>query len=251
MRSIVLALALSLVLLTGCTEKPAGEPTPSAPEEQTSSSSPMANIPLLSGMQTVILKTSLGDITLELDANAAPKTVTNFVKLAQEGYYNDLLFHRVIKDFMIQGGDPDGNGSGGESIFGATFEDEINAASYGLDKTTIADVAPPDQLEQLPAEMRTWTLQQYYESQGFKYRSDVKSLPMKRGAVAMANRGPNTNGSQFFIIQGEGTPWLDGKHTVFGTVTKGMDVLDKIANVKVGANDAPAEEVTFSVEVVE
>ena len=238
MRSIVLALALSLVLLTGCTEKPAGEPTPSAPEEQTSSSSPMANIPLLSGMQTVILKTSLGDITLELDANAAPKTVTNFVKLAQEGYYNDLLFHRVIKDFMIQGGDPDGNGSGGESIFGATFEDEINAASYGLDKTTIADVAPPDQLEQLPAEMRTWTLQQYYESQGFKYRSDVKSLPMKRGAIAMANRGPNTNGSQFFINTAANN-FLDDKHTVFGKVTAGMDVVKAIENTPTGQADRP------------
>ncbi len=243
MRSIVLALSLALILLSACSSA-----TPPSTDTDMNSSSP-AGMELLSGKHTVILKTSLGDITVELDADVAPKTVTSFIKHAQEGYYDDLTFHRVIKDFMVQGGDPSGNGSGGESIFGATFEDEINAASYGLDKTKISDVAPPDQLSQLPEEMRSWTLQQYYEAQGYKYDDELESLPMKKGAIAMANRGPNTNGSQFFIIHAVETPWLEGKHTVFGNVVGGMDVLEKIANVEVGQNDVPTETITFTAEV--
>lgn len=247
MRSIVLALSFALILLAGCTPSD----NPATPLDGASSSSSVADIPLLSGMHTVILKTSLGDITLALNADAAPKTVTNFITHAKNGYYDDLTFHRVIKDFMIQGGDPAGTGMGGESVFGGTFEDEINAKSYKLDTMTIADVAPADQLSQLPEEMRTWTLKQYYEAQGYHYRDDLTSLPMVKGAIAMANRGPETNGSQFFIIHGAATPWLDGKHTVFGNVTEGMDVLDKIANVAVGENDAPTKKVTMTVEVLE
>ncbi len=156
---------------------------------------------LLSGMHTVTLKTSMGDVTIELDADAAPKTVTNFVVLSQMGFYNGLKFHRVIPGFMIQGGDPEGNGTGGGSIFGPTFEDEIN---------------------------------------------DHKLV---RGVIAMANRGPDTNGSQFFIVTAEATPWLDGRHTVFGRVTEGMDIVDAISNVQTGAQDMPVEDVTMNVEV--
>lgn len=158
---------------------------------------------LLTGKHTVVLETSKGDITLELDADEAPKTVTNFVVLAESGYYNGLPFHRVIPDFMIQGGDPNGDGTGGESIFGPTFEDEES------------------------------------------------TILMDRGIIAMANRGPDTNGSQFFIIQKEdGTPWLQGKHTAFGKVTEGMNIVDTITNVERDAHDRPLEPVTFRVNVV-
>ncbi|MDD5751464.1 MAG: peptidylprolyl isomerase, partial [Candidatus Peribacteraceae bacterium] len=168
----------ALALLVGCA--PREQETPTAPVRK--EGNPIGfDGQLLSGKHTVILKTSEGDITLELDADKAPKTVTNFVVLARAGYYNGLTFHRVIPDFMIQGGDPNGNGTGGESVFGPTFEDEIQG----------------------------------------------NDLPMERGMIAMANRGPDTNGSQFFIITKEGgTPWLVGKHTVFGKVTKGMDNVD-------------------------
>ncbi|HAI98014.1 TPA: peptidylprolyl isomerase [Candidatus Peribacteria bacterium] len=160
---------------------------------------------MLTGKHTVVLKTSEGDLTLELDADSAPKTVTNFVALAEAGYYDGLIFHRVIPDFMIQGGDPNGNGTGGESIFGGEFEDEIVG----------------------------------------------NNLPMERGYIAMANSGPNTNGSQFFIIQKkDGTPWLTGHHTVFGKVTEGMNVVDVIVAVPRDSSDKPLEPVTFTVEVV-
>ncbi len=185
----------ALALLIGCTSSPTMI-TPST-----------GAIPagfdgvLLTGKHTVVIKTSMGDMTLELDADEAPKTVTNFVTLAKSGYYNGLTFHRVIPRFMIQGGDPSGNGTGGASVFGASFEDEIN---------------------------------------------DYKLV---RGAIAMANRGPDTNGSQFFIVQASSTPWLDGRHTVFGNVTAGDDVIDKIANVKRDGNDMPITPITYTIEV--
>jgi cyclophilin family peptidyl-prolyl cis-trans isomerase len=134
------------------------------------------------------LHTSEGAIVLELFSDDAPKTVENFVKLARDGFYDGVTFHRVIPDFMIQGGDPTGTGSGGP---GYTFEDEIN-----------------------------------------EHR-------VVRGALAMANAGPDTNGSQFFIVTTEAAPWLDGKHTVFGRVTSGMDVVDRISDVDRDANDRP------------
>ena len=136
------------------------------------------------------MQTSEGAIGLELFDEDAPKTVANFKKLAGEGFYDGLVFHRIIKDFMIQGGCPQGTGTGGP---GYTFEDEIN---------------------------------------------DHK---VARGALAMANAGPNTNGSQFFLVTTEAAPWLDGKHTVFGRVTEGMDVVDKIEGTETGANDRPVE----------
>jgi peptidyl-prolyl cis-trans isomerase B (cyclophilin B) len=147
------------------------------------------------------LHTSEGPIELELHSDDAPTTVDNFVKLARDGFYEGVIFHRVIPDFMIQGGDPTGTGTGGP---GYQFEDEIN------------------------------------------------QHPVERGALAMANAGPNTNGSQFFIVTLESAPWLDGKHTVFGRVTSGMDVVDRISQVDRDPNDRPREPVTIErVELVD
>lgn len=143
------------------------------------------------------MSTNHGDIKLELFAKDAPKTVENFTKLAEKGYYDGVIFHRVIKNFMIQGGDPTGTGTGGESIFGTTFEDEKN-----------------------------------------KHK-------MEPGVIAMANRGPNTNGSQFFIVTESRQAHLEGKHTIFGKVVEGMDVVKKIAAVEV--NDSkPVQDVKIT-----
>jgi cyclophilin family peptidyl-prolyl cis-trans isomerase len=143
-------------------------------------------------VSTASLHTSKGAIELELHDEDAPKTVENFLKLARDGFYDGVIFHRVIPDFMIQGGDPTGTGSGGP---GYSFEDEFN---------------------------------------------DHK---VARGALAMANAGPDTNGSQFFIVTAAACPWLDGKHTVFGRVTEGMDVVDSISSVDTDARDKPREDV--------
>jgi cyclophilin family peptidyl-prolyl cis-trans isomerase len=165
---------------------------------QTSSIAPTGfNGQLLTGMHTVVLKTSMGDITVQVDADKAPKAATNFVTLSQMGYYNGLTFHRVIPGFMIQGGDPKGDGTGGQSIFGETFADEPN------------------------------------------------DLQMDRGIIAMANAGPNTNGSQFFITVAP-TTWLQGHYTIFGHVTAGMDVVDAISNVARDPNDKPNSPITFT-----
>jgi peptidyl-prolyl cis-trans isomerase B (cyclophilin B) len=145
-------------------------------------------------MTAATLHTNHGAIALELFDEDAPKTVENFRKLAADGFYDGVIFHRVIPDFMIQGGDPTGTGTGGP---GYTFEDEIN---------------------------------------------EHKAV---RGALAMANAGPNTNGSQFFIVTAEATPWLDGMHTVFGRVTEGMDVVDAISAVATDAQDKPLEPVVI------
>lgn len=176
-----------------------------------------------------VLKTNHGDIKIALFPEQAPKTVANFLGLAKKGYYDGIIFHRVIKDFMIQGGDPTGTGAGGESIYGGSFEDEFSNQLFNL-----------------------------------------------RGALSMANAGPNTNGSQFFIVQNKninggfieqmqaagypddiieaykngGTPWLDHRHTVFGQVEEGMDVVDEIADVATLPGDKPAEDVVInSIEV--
>jgi peptidyl-prolyl cis-trans isomerase B (cyclophilin B) len=142
-------------------------------------------------MTQAVMHTSHGAIELELFDEEAPKTVENFRGLATDGFYNGVIFHRVIKDFMVQGGDPTGTGTGGP---GYTFEDEIN---------------------------------------------DHKIV---RGALAMANAGPNTNGSQFFIVTTDAAPWLDGKHTVFGRVTGGMEVVDKIEASDTDGRDRPRED---------
>ena len=150
-------------------------------------------------MTQATLHTSEGSIEIELFPDEAPKTVANFTKLAGEGFYDGLVFHRVIPDFMIQGGCPQGTGTGGP---GYKFEDEFN---------------------------------------------DHKVV---KGALAMANSGPNTNGSQFFIVTADATPWLDGKHTVFGQVTAGQDVVDRIQHVDRDGRDRPLTPVTIdSVEL--
>lgn len=140
----------------------------------------------------VIIETTQGKIEIELMPDIAPKTCENFTKLIEKEYYNGIIFHRVIKEFMIQGGDPTGTGMGGESIWGKPFEDEVNP--------------------------------------GVKFD--------KPGILAMANAGPGTNGSQFFITTVP-TPWLNMKHTIFGRVISGYDVVQKIENTKVGAGDKP------------
>ena len=145
-------------------------------------------------MSAATLHTNHGAIAVELFDDDAPKTVENFTKLARDGFYDGVIFHRVIPDFMVQGGDPTGTGRGGP---GYTFEDEAN--DHGVD----------------------------------------------RGALAMANSGPNTNGSQFFIVTAGSCPWLNAKHTVFGRVTDGMDVVDAISNVSTGAGDKPREDVVI------
>ncbi len=150
-------------------------------------------------MSNATLHTTHGAIELELYAADAPKTVENFTKLARDGFYDGVVFHRVIPDFMIQGGDPTGTGTGGP---GYQFEDEINQHK------------------------------------------------VERGALAMANAGPNTNGSQFFIVTTESAPWLDGKHTVFGRVTSGMDVVDAISEVERDARDKPRDDVLIERGVV-
>src|SRR3954453_1249081 len=139
---------------------------------------------------TAVLHTNHGDITVELFDEDAPKTVENFTKLASDNFYEGVIFHRVIKDFMVQGGDPTGTGSGGP---GYTFEDEPN-----------------------------------------QHR-------VVRGALAMANAGPDTNGSQFFIVTTQEAPWLDGKHTVFGQVEEGMEVVDKVPSPPTALGDPPVE----------
>jgi len=151
-------------------------------------------------MSAAIMRTTEGELGIELFDDAAPKTVGNFKQLVGQGFYDGVTFHRIIKDFMIQGGDPTGTGTGGP---GYTFEDEIN---------------------------------------------DHKIV---RGALAMANAGPDTNGSQFFIVTTEAAPWLDGKHTVFGRVTDGMDVVDRMEAVETDRRDKPKQELAIeSVELV-
>jgi len=171
-----------------------------------------------------LITTNRGDIHIQLFPEQAPKTVENFVQLAKQGYYDGIIFHRVIPDFMIQGGDPTGTGMGGESIYGEKFEDEFSRELFNL-----------------------------------------------RGALSMANAGPNTNGSQFFIVNNQnvpanmidqlesagypeeivevykhgGTPWLDFRHTVFGQVIAGMDVVDEIGNVQRGPQDRPVHDVVI------
>ncbi len=189
----------------------------------------------VAGDTVAVLHTTKGDIKIKLFPDKTPKTFENFTTHAKNGYYDGLIFHRVIKDFMIQGGDPNGNGMGGESIWGRSFKDEFTPELHNI-----------------------------------------------RGALSMANAGPDTNGSQFFIVQADsvpenmldkmrdlgegafpsetvtayeelgGTPWLDFRHTVFGQVFEGMDVVDSIASVEVGAADKPLSDVVIkSIEINE
>ena len=187
------------------------------------------------GEVVAVMHTTRGDISIRLFKDKVERTVTNFVELSKKGYYNGLIFHRIIKDFMIQGGDPTGTGCGGESIYGEKFEDEFDPDLHNI-----------------------------------------------KGALSMANAGPNTNGSQFFIVQASevpegmleqmrgladrgfpentvkayeqmgGTPWLDFRHSVFGQVFDGMDIVDAIANVKTDGSDRPLEDVKIvSIDIKE
>lgn len=152
---------------------------------------------------TVVIKTNHGEITAELYPNLAPQTVANFTKLADEKFYDGTLFHRVIKGFMIQGGDPN-------------TKDRDNWFNHGMG------------------------------GPGYAFPDEINSLRLERGVLAMANAGPDTNGSQFFIVTAEATPWLDGKHTAFGKVIDGMEVVEKIENVQTAVdegNDHPVEDV--------
>lgn len=162
------------------------------------STTPMSIQPITEAVE-ITLKTNLGDIGIILDGKSAPLTVGNFVRLALDDFYDGVTFHRVIPDFMIQGGDPTGTGRGGP---GYQFQDEINARK------------------------------------------------LVRGSVAMANAGPNTNGSQFFIVTAPATPHLDGKHTNFGQVAGGMEVVDKISQVERDANDKPLTPVVIQDVIV-
>ena len=194
----------------------------------------MSSFPQLDAENATIkatIKTNMGDVKLALFKEQAPKTVDNFIGLSKEGKYGNVIFHRVINGFMIQGGDPTGTGMGGESIYGKSFEDEFSNELFNI-----------------------------------------------RGALSMANAGPNTNGSQFFIVQAKnipdemfdqmkeagypeeiieaykegGTPWLDHRHTVFGQVISGMDVVDKIAAVETTFGDKPKDDVVIvGVEIEE
>ena len=182
---------------------------------------------------TIVLETNYGNIEMALLIDKAPKTVDNFLNLAKSGFYENTKFHRVIKGFMIQGGDPYTKGTD-KSIYGTggpgyTFKDEINPKSLGLSDSAI----------------------QKLESEGYSYDSSLQSVPLVRGTIAMANSGPNTNGSQFFIITKQDTSWLYGRHTGFGKVVSGMDIVDKIENLKVGVNDLPLTPVVINKVTVE
>ncbi len=227
----------SILLLTACgtgtndegqgakgseSEEGKANQTEEKAEGQASTEYPQLTNEVLPNEQVVEMETSMGTIKIKLFPEYAPKAVENFITHSKEGYYDGVTFHRVINDFMIQGGDPQGTGMGGESIYGQPFEDEFSNKLFNL-----------------------------------------------RGALSMANSGPNTNGSQFFIVQNSnlspdlknqmeeagfpeeiikayekgGTPWLDQKHTVFGQVIEGMDIVDQIAGVAVGENAKPIEDV--------
>lgn len=155
-------------------------------------------------MTTVTLETTVGDITVELYDKHAPRTCENFIQLTKRGYYDGTIFHRIIGDFMVQGGDPTGTGFGGESIYGKTFEDEIHP--------------------------------------GLKHTG--------AGILSMANSGPNTNGSQFFLTLAP-TPWLDGKHAIFGRVCNGIKVLQRIGRVKTDSEDKPLEQISIKAAKVD
>lgn len=207
-KSFSLLFVFALLLMAGCTPKSPeteiGKVYQGSPEEVKSNNETVMTtfdqtaMPT-TGEQIVAMETSKGTIKIQLFPEYAPKAVENFIGLIEKGYYDGLIFHRVIPDFMIQGGDPLGTGRGGESLWGGKFEDEFSP--------------------------------------------NLKNL---RGALSMANSGPNSNGSQFFIVQKEGgTSWLDGRHTVFGQVFEGMDTVDAIAGVEKDGFDKPLTDVVM------
>lgn len=232
MKKIWLPFFAATILLTACGTEEVDE---QQDKEETATSTeatleyPQLTDTVAENEALVDVFTSMGTIKIKLFPELAPKTVENFLTHAKDGYYDEVIFHRVIKDFMIQTGDPEGTGRGGESIYGKGFEDEFSDRLYNF-----------------------------------------------RGALSMANAGTGTNGSQFFIVQlpelpeeglppaetpeivkeeyaaNGGTPWLDGKHTVFGQVIEGMDIVDAIAEVETIKGDVPAEDIIIeSIEIIE
>lgn len=223
----------------------------------------------LSGNPVAVVDTSLGTIKIELFRHAAPKTVENFIDLVEKDFYTGIIFHRVIEEFMIQTGDPQGDGTGGP---GYSFEDEMDAGALGLDEMKALDengaphpwlglrsqdefnalVLGPlfqemgiDSQEKLDAKREEFerrlfalTVKDVYENMGYVYQRGLPSYPPKKGYVAMANRGPNTNGSQFFVNLVD-TPWLTGKHTVFGKVIDGMNIVENIGSVPTDESSKP------------
>lgn len=244
MRKKIIAVFVSAIFLGACsstgqlaeqeaaTPKTETEQPVSSTEGENEMTYPQLSKEVAANEALVTMNTTKGPIKIKLFPEYAPKTVENFLTHAENGYYDGLIFHRVISDFMIQGGDPTGTGMGGESIYGETFEDEFSTQLFNL-----------------------------------------------RGALSMANAGPNTNGSQFFIVQNSelgagldkemekagfpaevieayrengGTPHLDHRHTVFGQVIEGMDVVDQIAAVETGSQDKPVEDVKIeSIEILQ
>jgi len=215
----VIGIVIAIIVVTGYNlnkkeepKDPVSKVVQDLAQKKVENSSPEGNInqEKMNTQQTTIdinkkyqakFKTNYGEFTISLFAKETPITVNNFVTLARKKFYDGLIFHRVIPDFMIQGGDPDGNGTGGP---GYTFKDETSP------------------------------------------RKIVK------GSLAMANAGPNTNGSQFFIVTANETPWLDGRHTNFGEVVLGLDVVEKIGKVQTGQNDKPVKDVIInSIEIIE
>lgn len=229
---------MCILLLSGCGTKKEAETEKSKEpveeiEKNTSTSKgensmyPQLSKEVASNEALVVMNTTMGAIKIKLFPELAPKTVENFLTHAENGYYDGIIFHRIIQDFMIQGGDPTGTGMGGESIYGPKFEDEFSDKAFNL-----------------------------------------------RGALSMANAGPGTNGSQFFIVQASrvdsrmvakypeeiieayttngGTPWLDNKHTVFGQVIEGLEVIDEMALVQKNGNDKPLEDIKIeSIEILQ
>lgn len=236
MKKLLMPVLLATAFLAACGSQETEQQTTqeTTQDESTAATSTPAEFPQLNtevaeNEALVDMNTSMGTIKIKLFPEQAPKTVENFLTHAKDGYYDGVIFHRVIQNFMIQGGDPDGTGRGGESIYGEGFEDEISDQLYNF-----------------------------------------------RGALSMANAGPGTNGSQFFIVQlpdlpeeglppadypeqvkeeyaaNGGTPWLDGKHTVFGHVIEGMEIIDAIADVEVGQGDRPVEDIVIeSIDIIQ
>lgn len=242
--TLALIMAITMILVAACgqskDEQVDKQPTnkndstnasSGSTNEEAESMYPQLSNEVAANEALVVMNTTMGPIKIKLFPEQAPKTVENFLTHAENGYYDGIIFHRVIKDFMIQGGDPTGTGMGGESIYGSSFEDEFTMNLFNL-----------------------------------------------RGALSMANAGPNTNGSQFFIVQASsapgssnqlkqggwpeeiadayaemgGTPHLDQKHTVFGQVIEGMDVVDKIAAAETDRSDKPTEEISIeSIEILQ
>ncbi len=196
--SAVMILALSACVASvgtgGCSQE-----TPDVKNAESAKAADAKPAAVKTAGDVAVIETNMGTIKIKLFADVAPKAVENFVGLANKGYYKDVTFHRIIDNFMIQGGDPTGTGRGGESLSGKMFADEFSP----------------------------------------KYRFD------RKGLLAMANKGPNTNGSQFFITLAP-TPHLNDRHTIFGEVIAGMDVVDKIGKVKTGQFDKPVEPVKMT-----